>query len=282
MNRSVFFAALRRRGSVVFGISLSVLQMAGVDAIVDEARRRGVSLCQLAAILATVYHETGSSMLPVEENLNYSAKRLTQVWPARFPTLASAEPYAGRPQKLANRVYGGRLGNVEADDGWRYRGRGLAQITGKANYAKFGIAAAPEQASEMATAVRILFDGMTEGLFTGKRLSDFDTDESLSGAATGYRYAASRAIINGDIRQNGPKIEAYGRAFEAALREARYGRSGQQKVGPAEAGVIVVLRPGTSGSEAKGEGVSASALSLGNIFERLVTVIVSIFARRAK
>ncbi|KSV75458.1 hypothetical protein N183_22130 [Sinorhizobium sp. Sb3] len=52
--------------------------------------------------------------------------------------------------------------------------------------------------------------------------------------------------------------------------------------GSAESGVVVVLRPGKSGSEAKGEGASASAPSLGNIFERLVTVIVSIFARWAK
>ncbi|KSV89787.1 hypothetical protein [Sinorhizobium sp. GL28] len=282
MNRAAFYAALRRSTSGVLGRSLCPKQIECIEAILGEAQRRDTNLLHLAAIFAAAYHETGGAMRPVEENLNYSANRLTKVWPARFPTLASAEPYAGKPRKLANRVYGGRLGNVEADDGWRYRGRGLAQITGKANYAKFGIVAAPEQASEMATAVNILFDGMTEGLFTGKRLSDFDTDESLSGAATGYRYAASRAIINGDIRQNGPTIEAYGRAFEAALREAGYGRSGQQMAGSAESGVVVVLRPGKSGSEAKGEGASASAPSLGNIFERLVTVIVSIFARWAK
>ncbi|WDZ78746.1 hypothetical protein PWG15_09750 [Ensifer adhaerens] len=266
----------------MFGISPSAQQQTGVEAILEDGRRHGVSLCHLAAILAQAYHETGGAMQPVEENLSYSAKRLTQVWPARFPTLASAAPYAGDPRKLANWVYGGRLGNVEADDGWRYRGRGLAQITGKANYATFGLEAAPEKACEMATAVRILFDGMTEGLFTGKRLSDFDTDESLSGAGTGYRYAASRAILNGDIRQNGPKIEAYGRAFEAALREAGYGRNGQQKAAPAEPGVVVVLRPGKSGVGVKGEGDSVAARSAGSIFERLVTAIVAIFARWAR
>lgn len=282
MNHSVFFAALRRRGSAAFGISLSAQQMRGIEAILDEARGRGVGLCHLAAILATVYHETGGSMQPVEENLNYSAKRLTQVWPARFPTLASAEPYAGNPRKLANRVYGGRLGNVAADDGWRFRGRGLAQITGKANYAKFGLAAAPEQASEMATAVRILFDGMTEGFFTGKRLADFDTDESLSGAAIGYRYAASRAIVNADVRQIGPKIEAYGRAFEAALREAGYCRTGQPKAASAEPGVVVALRPGKSGPAEKGEGDSDAARSIGSTFERLVAAVIAVFARWAK
>ncbi|KSV77532.1 hypothetical protein [Sinorhizobium sp. Sb3] len=71
---------------------------------------------------------------------HYSAERLTQVWPSRFPAIASARPFARDPRKLANRVYGGRMGNAAPDDGWRYRGRGLPQITGKENYAKFGIA----------------------------------------------------------------------------------------------------------------------------------------------
>ncbi|WP_139108535.1 MULTISPECIES: hypothetical protein [unclassified Ensifer] len=243
MNRAAFYAALRRSMSGVFGKSRCAKQDEGVDAILDEAQRRGANLLHLAAILAEVYHETGGAMQPVGENLNYSAKRLTQVWPARFPTLASAESYANNPRALANRVYGGRLGNAGFDDGWVYRGRGLAQITGRANYAKFGLEHAPDRASEMTTAVRVLFDGMIEGLFTGKRLSDFDTIDSSS-AASGYRYAASRAIINGDVRQNGVKIEAYGRAFEAALREAGYGPDETPRSERSEKDVVVELRPG--------------------------------------
>ena len=70
----------------------------------------------------------------VEENLSYSAKRLMVVWPRRFPTLEFAQQYAHNPQKLANFVYGGRMGNTGPNDGWRYIGRGLKQLTGCDNY----------------------------------------------------------------------------------------------------------------------------------------------------
>lgn len=215
MNRAAFYAALRRSTTGVFGKSLSKAQVEGIDAILDEAERRRTPTQHLAAILAEAHHETGGQMQPVSENLNYSANRLTEVWPSRFPTLAAAQPFANNPRRLANKVYGGRLGNTGPDDGWLYRGRGLAQVTGKTNYAKFGLAGTPDKASEMGVAVRILFEGMIDGIFTGRKLKDYDTAE-------GYRYAASRAIINGDVKANGARIEKYGRAFEAALRSAGY------------------------------------------------------------
>ena len=86
-----------------------------------------------AHFLAQVSVESGR-LSRLEENLNYSADRLRVVWPSRFKTHAEATRYAGNPQALANKVYGGRMGNVGPDDGWRYRGRGLKQLTGLANY----------------------------------------------------------------------------------------------------------------------------------------------------
>lgn len=78
-------------------------------------------------------HETGR-LEHLEEDLNYSAKRLNEVWPNRFPTVGYAMPYAFNPEALANKTYGGRLGNVNPGDGWKYRGSGIPMITGRANY----------------------------------------------------------------------------------------------------------------------------------------------------
>ena len=86
-----------------------------------------------AHFVSQVLHESGG-LRWLEENLNYSAARLVAVWPRRFPTEDRARPYARNPERLANNVYGGRMGNTEPGDGWRYRGRGLIQITGRRNY----------------------------------------------------------------------------------------------------------------------------------------------------
>ena len=90
---------------------------------------------RVAAFLGQLSHES-MHFQRTEELLGYSAKRLMQVWPSRFPTLASTEGYAYNPEALANKVYANRMGNGDeaSGDGWRYRGRGLIQLTGYTNY----------------------------------------------------------------------------------------------------------------------------------------------------
>jgi putative chitinase len=88
----------------------------------------------LAHIMAQISHECGAGH-DVVENLNYTAERMTQVWPSRFPSIASAQPYAHNPQALADKVYNGRMGNrTGTDDGWNFRGRGASQTTGREGY----------------------------------------------------------------------------------------------------------------------------------------------------
>jgi len=74
----------------------------------------------------------------LEENLNYSANGLMSIWGSRFPDMAIAQQYARNPQKIANKVYGGRFGNTEEGDGWKYHGRGIFQLTFKDNYKRCG------------------------------------------------------------------------------------------------------------------------------------------------
>lgn len=93
---------------------------------------------RVAAFLAQVGHESGQ-LTALVENLNYSAQALLACWPNRF-NAALANQVARQPQKIANIVYADRMGNgsTASGDGWAYRGRGLIQVTGRANYAKCG------------------------------------------------------------------------------------------------------------------------------------------------
>ncbi|MNE34678.1 Chitinase class I [compost metagenome] len=97
------------------------------------ARYKIDSTVRVAAFLAQVGHESGQ-LRNLVENLNYSAEALMKTWPTRFDA-TQAKECARQPEKIANAVYSGRMGNTRPGDGWRYRGRGLIQLTGRANYA---------------------------------------------------------------------------------------------------------------------------------------------------
>lgn len=94
-----------------------------------------------AAFIGQCGHES-ANFKTLEENLNYSAKGLMATWPSRFPTIEIATQFERNPEKIANKVYGGRadLGNTEDGDGWRFHGRGLIQLTGRSNYTVCGLA----------------------------------------------------------------------------------------------------------------------------------------------
>ena len=94
---------------------------------VDSALRK-------AHFFAQIEHE--SNLKPISENLNYSVKGLMSVFKKYFPTEELAILYARKPEKIANKVYANRMGNGDevSGDGWKYRGRGFIQLTGKNNY----------------------------------------------------------------------------------------------------------------------------------------------------
>ena len=108
--------------------------------IPDTAAKFGINTpLRLAHFLAQCGHESGGFRL-TQENLNYSAKGLNGIFKKYFPTEAAASPYNRNPQKIANKVYSNRMGNgTEASgDGYKFRGRGYIQLTGKDNYTAFG------------------------------------------------------------------------------------------------------------------------------------------------
>lgn len=92
-------------------------------------------IARVAAFLAQTAHESGG-YTALQENLNYGAKGLRGIFGKYFPTDELAAAYERQPEKIANRVYANRMGNGDeaSGEGWKYRGRGLIQLTGKSNY----------------------------------------------------------------------------------------------------------------------------------------------------
>ncbi len=116
---------------------------------------------RLAAFIAQCAHESGGFKF-LKENLNYRAESLLKVFPKYFKTLDEAKAYEKQPAKIANRIYGNRMGNGPEDsgDGFRYCGRGLIQLTGKDNYTWF--AASLEISVEEAAEYLETFEGAVQ------------------------------------------------------------------------------------------------------------------------
>ena len=128
----------------VAGLKLDKLKGHIPDAVIqmipDTAAKFQINTpLRLAHFLAQCGHESGG-FRATQENLNYSAKGLNGIFKKYFPTEAAATPYARQPQKIANKVYANRMSNGDeaSGDGYKFRGRGYIQLTGRANYTLFG------------------------------------------------------------------------------------------------------------------------------------------------
>ncbi len=166
---------------------------------IDTNERRAAFLAQVAVESSQLRH--------TEENLNYSAKRLHHVWPRRFPTEEAAKAYSHNAEALGNRVYASRLGNGDEDsgDGYRYRGRGLMQTTGRSNYRAAGFEDNPDALADPQTAA-----DSAARFWSDNGLNDRTADVLDRGQFNGV----SRTINGGD---NGSleRWQAYQRALRA-------------------------------------------------------------------
>lgn len=196
MNRAHFYAGVRLS---LFGSSLSQSQVNGMEAVLDQAGKTFIDPRWLAYMLATAFHETGQTMQPIHERggTDYFFRMY--------------DPKGQRPKVAAD------LGNTQSGDGVRFAGRGLVQLTGRRNYTTFSklvgvdLVANPDAAMQDAIAVKIMFEGMERGLFTGKKLADYFTPKSSD-------WVSARKIINGLDRAN--DIANYAKRFYDALQDA--------------------------------------------------------------
>ncbi len=207
-------------------------QVAGTNAIL--AAMKGEPISWVAYALATSWHETGGKMQPNVESLNYTVAGLLNTFGRHRISRADAERLGRKPgepalsvtrqRAIGNILYGGtwgrdNLGNTEPNDGWTYRGRGLAHDTGRRNYGLSGKAAGvdllsdPDGLLDLDTAVSVLVSGMKSGRYTGRGFVAF---LPTVGEATAAAFGQARRIINGQDRAGG--IAAYALMFQRALR----------------------------------------------------------------
>lgn len=192
MDRAAFYKHLRKRDSGVFGTSLSQRQVDGIEPLLDAGH--DLSLHHMANVLGQVYHETGGKMYPVRETFAASDQqainRLEHAWEkGDLPWVT--EPY------------------------WRdgYFGRGQIQLTFKRNYDKFGITD-PDDALKPSISADVAVRGMRNGMFTGKRLADFQFPDDLDAPPA----SNPRRIVNGQDGKD-DEVAGYHRAFASALAE---------------------------------------------------------------
>lgn len=175
------------------GTTRQGLPVANIIQVRDSLMKNGITNKHLiTGILSTVAKE--SLFVPKRENMNYtSAKRLTEIFPSFFKTEEDAKPYVKQPEKLANKVYGGRYGNNNDGDGWKYRGSAYNGITFKDNYKKYGkmigvnLVENPDRANELPISADLISAYYIDTLpnllakYGAKDINDFkDEDTALT------------------------------------------------------------------------------------------------------
>lgn len=197
MNRTAFFNAIRPH------IKLDQFAVDGISALLDAGEN--LPLHHMANILANVRRETGGLMGPIKETVMASHKN-------RNPSDAEVI------RRLDNAFAKGRLPWVDTPY-WRegYFGRGQIQITHRGNYRKFGITR-PDEALKPATSARIAVVGMMDGMFTGRKLSDYTFPAALDLPPK----SNPRRIVNGQDGSD-KEVAASHRMFAAALQKAGWG-----------------------------------------------------------
>ena len=145
-----------------------------------------------AAFIGQCQHES-NNFRTLEENLHYSTAGLMRTWPSRFSSADVAEQYAENPEKIANKVYAGRMGNgtEESGDGWKYHGRGVIQLTGKENYVNFGSAVGIDLTGNPDCLVDPRYAALSAGWFWNKK--------GLNDLADKQDYKTMTERINGGL-----------------------------------------------------------------------------------
>jgi putative chitinase len=136
-----------------------------------------------ACFIGQCMHESGGFKF-LKENLNYSAKALMATWPSRFPDMDTAEKYERQPEKIAGKVYNGRMGNTSPEEAAAFIGRGLIQLTGKDNYMAFGEAIGEDLVANPQLVEQPRYAALSAGWFWNKRglnaLADVMDVETMS------------------------------------------------------------------------------------------------------
>jgi putative chitinase len=159
-----------------------------------------------AAFLAQVGHES-SHLTRLVENLNYSAEGLIRTWPKRF-NLELATRVARKPEQIANIVYASRMGNGPAvtGDGWKYRGRGLVQVTGWVNYQACGSALG----LDLLTKPELL----EQPVYAAPSAAWYWSSNGLNELADAGRFEDITRRVNGGLTGQADRLDIYQRALK--------------------------------------------------------------------